>query len=89
MRQIYWDETDIMRRLRRIEGQVRGIQNMIQRQDPCSNILTQISAIEGAMRQVSRIVEACKVAEQVTSKSVQDVDPDIVKGILKEIIKSG
>ena len=39
----------IINRLKRIEGQVRGIQNMIEN-DRCADILVQISAINAAMK---------------------------------------
>jgi len=41
-------------RLRRIEGQVRGIQRMIDEERYCADILTQISSVHEALRGVSR-----------------------------------
>ena len=41
-------------RLRRIEGQVRGIQGMIEEDRYCADILTQLSSIQEALRAVSR-----------------------------------
>ena len=38
--------------LRRIEGQVRGVQRMIEERKYCIDILTQISAIKGALSRV-------------------------------------
>lgn len=43
-----------LKRLRRIEGQVRGIQRMIDEERYCTDIVTQISSIENALRAVSR-----------------------------------
>lgn len=40
----------LLNRLKRIEGQVRGIQNMIQADKYCIDILHQTSAIEAAMK---------------------------------------
>ena len=40
-------------RLRRIEGQVRGIQRMVDEDRPCPDILIQIAAIEAAMDKVA------------------------------------
>ena len=40
-------------RLRRIEGQVRGIQRMVDEDRPCPEILVQIAAIEAAMDKVA------------------------------------
>ncbi|MEO8910274.1 MAG: metal-sensitive transcriptional regulator [Gemmatimonadaceae bacterium] len=43
-----------LKRLRRIEGQVRGIQKMIGDERYCADILTQISSIHEALRGVTR-----------------------------------
>jgi DNA-binding FrmR family transcriptional regulator len=39
-------------RLKRIEGQVRGVQKMIDEQRYCVDILTQLRALQGALKQV-------------------------------------
>ncbi len=41
-------------RLRRIEGQVRGLQRMVQEERYCADILTQISSVHEALRGVGR-----------------------------------
>ena len=41
-------------RLRRIEGQVRGIQQMVEDERYCADVLTQISAVQEALHAVSR-----------------------------------
>jgi CsoR family transcriptional regulator, copper-sensing transcriptional repressor len=41
-------------RLRRIEGQVRGLQKMVDEDRYCADILTQISSVQEALRAVSR-----------------------------------
>ena len=43
----------LVKRLRRIEGQVRGVQNMVEDDRYCIDILTQISAIEAALDKVA------------------------------------
>src|SRR5436305_2450628 len=43
-----------LKRLRRIEGQVRGLQKMIDEDRYCADILTQISAVHEALRGVGR-----------------------------------
>lgn len=42
-----------LRRLRRIEGQIRGLQRMIENDDYCIDVLTQISAATRALQAVS------------------------------------
>ena len=50
----YTDEKDdVARRLRRIEGQVRGLQRMIDEDAYCIDILTQISAATRALEAVA------------------------------------
>ena len=43
-----------LNRLRRIEGQVRGIQRMIDEDRYCADILTQLSSVQEALRGVAR-----------------------------------
>lgn len=47
-------KTRNLNRLRRIEGQVRGIQRMVEEDRYCADILVQISSIQEALRGVSR-----------------------------------
>lgn len=42
------------KRLRRVEGQVRGIQKMVEDDRYCADILVQISAVQAALQSVSR-----------------------------------
>lgn len=42
------------KRLRRIEGQVRGLQKMVAEERYCADILTQVSSVQEALRGVSR-----------------------------------
>lgn len=41
---------DILRRLRRVEGQVRGLQRMVSEDTYCINVLTQVSATNAALQ---------------------------------------
>lgn len=43
---------DYLKRLRRIEGQVRGLQAMIERDEYCIDVLTQISSVTKALQSV-------------------------------------
>lgn len=43
-----------LKRLRRIEGQVRGLQKMVDEDRYCADILTQISSVQEALRSVGR-----------------------------------
>jgi DNA-binding FrmR family transcriptional regulator len=63
-------------RLRRIEGQVQGLQRMIDGEAYCVDILLQISAVQGALEQVQKLllgrhIESC-VADAIRSGSRGD-----------------
>ena len=58
-------------RLRRIEGQVQGLQRMVEADAYCVDILLQVSAVQGALEQVQKLllgrhIESC-VAEAMRS----------------------
>jgi DNA-binding FrmR family transcriptional regulator len=50
------DKTKILARLRRIEGQVRGVQKMVEQDQYCLDVLTQLSAIIAAARTTGLLV---------------------------------
>ena len=52
MRGYYSDKEEILARLRRIEGQVRGLQKMVDNDEYCIDILTQITAASKALKKV-------------------------------------
>ena len=46
--------TKIEQHLRRIEGQVKGIQRMVAEERPCDEVLTQIMAVKAALDRVTQ-----------------------------------
>ena len=56
---VYFDrdlKDDLSARLKRIEGQVRGLDRMLQANEPCPKVLNQIAATLAALRSVGTIV---------------------------------
>lgn len=49
----YNHKDDVLARLRRIEGQVRGIHRMVQEDAYCIDVLTQITAASNALKKVA------------------------------------
>lgn len=47
------DKSKYQSRLRRIEGQVRGVQRMVEEENYCIDVLTQISAIRSSLQGVA------------------------------------
>ena len=86
-------QPDLESRLRRIEGQVRGVQRMIEEGRYCVDILTQIDAITAALARVQdRILEShlnhC-VADALEGSDVADRREKVneVVGLLKKFRK--
>jgi DNA-binding FrmR family transcriptional regulator len=46
----------ILLRLRKIEGQIRGIQKMVEKEAECTEILVQVAAVKSAIRRVGSLV---------------------------------
>jgi CsoR family transcriptional regulator, copper-sensing transcriptional repressor len=53
MRGYYENKEEVLARLRRIEGQVRGLQRMVDNDEYCIDILTQITAASNALKKVA------------------------------------
>jgi DNA-binding FrmR family transcriptional regulator len=47
------NKEDVQKRLKRIEGQVRGLQRMVDKDTYCIDILTQVSAVNRALQSVA------------------------------------
>ena len=47
---------DILLRLKRIEGQARGLQRMVEEGVPCPDILTQVAAATAAIKKVGTVI---------------------------------
>ncbi len=56
---------ELVSRLKKIEGQVRGVQKMIQDCRDCGEIITQLAAIKSAVNRVSITVLACHLADTI------------------------
>ncbi len=83
------DKASLIRRLSRIEGQVRGIARMIERDEYCVDILQQTSALRAAVDAVSILiledhVRGCvrTAAERGQSDEYVDEVIDVVKRTL-------
>lgn len=74
------DRAKIMARLKRIEGQVRGISRMIEEDKYCIDILTQVSAVMASTRSVGMLV-----LEDHIRGCVMNADPDHREATLDEL----
>ncbi|HET7279717.1 MAG TPA: metal-sensitive transcriptional regulator [Dermatophilaceae bacterium] len=80
---------DYLKRLRRIEGQVRGIQKMVETDTYCIDILTQVSAVTRALQAVSLglledhvghcVVDAARESDEAADVKVREAAEAIAR----------
>lgn len=78
--------TDLLHRLNRIEGQVRGVKRMVEEDAYCVDILTQVSAITAALNSFNKVllgnhIRTC-VAENIRQGNDEVID-ELVKTMQK------
>ena len=75
-----------IRRLKAAEGQIRGVQEMIEQQRPCLEVLTQLAAAQSALRQVSRIILR-NYLENCATQAIRRSDPKVYDELMDAIFK--
>ncbi len=61
--------TDLIHRLNRIEGQIRGIKSMVERDAYCPEILTQVAAANAALNSFNKVL----LANHIRTCVAQDI----------------
>ena len=64
-------QKNIISRLRRVEGQIRGLQRMIEEERNCEDVITQITAASAALNKAALLI-----MREHLSKCLQDVDEE-------------
>lgn len=80
---------DVLNRLARIEGHVRGLRRMVEEDKDCPDILVQIAAVRSALNQVGRILledhmETCVIEaarEGTYEKAIADLKDALARFI--------
>ncbi len=83
------DKEAIQKRLRRIEGQIRGLQRMIDEDRYCINVLEQVSAVTRALQSVSLellddhlahcVVEAAAAGGEEAGRKIEEASAAIAR----------
>src|SRR5450756_1261512 len=81
------DRKKILNRLRRLEGQVRGLQSMIESGQECDAVLTQVMAAKSALNQVGlhvvgHAMKRCMISDDPTLTRDEIID-EAIKVFLK------
>jgi DNA-binding FrmR family transcriptional regulator len=79
---------DIKNRLKRIEGQVRGVLRMMEEEKDCKEVITQLSAVRSAVDRsigyiVAKNLETCLIVQQEKGESAEDVIQEAVNLLVK------
>jgi DNA-binding FrmR family transcriptional regulator len=77
------DRETIIKRLKRIEGQIRGLQKMVSGERECESIVTQLAAVRSAIDSVGALVlnnyiKLCAPRGRVT-------DPDVYEAMVRVV----
>ena len=82
------EKIKILSRLKRIEGQIRGIQGMIIEERHCSDIMVQMTAAKSALNQVSKLILENHVNFWFDSSvSSDDISQEMVAEVMDLILK--
>ena len=83
------EQKDLLKRLRLAEGQIRGIQNMVENDAYCPDILIQVSAVTAALNSFNKQllashIRSC-VSEDIRSGNEEAIDEFV--GMLQKLMK--
>lgn len=77
---------NLVTRLNRIEGQVRGIKGLIEKDTYCDDVITQISATQAALNSVAKILLEAHMKECVVDR-IQEGDLEVLDEVIVTIHK--
>jgi DNA-binding FrmR family transcriptional regulator len=76
----------VLTRLRRIEGQVRGLQRMVEEERYCPDVLTQLSSVHEALRGAGRALLHNHLKHCAT-EAIRSGDPDRARETYDELME--
>lgn len=77
---------DLIHRLNRIEGQIRGIRSMVEKDAYCTDILTQVSAANAALNSFNKVLLGNHIRTCVT-RDIREGKDDTVEELLVTLQK--
>ncbi|WP_456277005.1 metal-sensitive transcriptional regulator [Bacillus sp. AK128] len=75
---------NLINRLNRIEGQIRGVKGLIEKDTYCDDVITQISAIQSALNGVGKMLLEGHLKSCVVER-IQDGDDEVIDEFLVTI----
>ena len=80
------EQKELLKRLRMAEGQIRGIENMVENDAYCPEILIQVSAVTAALNSFNKELVACHIRSCV-SEDIKAGDEGAIDEFVKVIQK--
>lgn len=77
---------DLMNRLKRIEGQVRGIQGMLEKDAYCIDILVQVSAVNAALNSFNKKLLANHI-ESCVAENIREGNDEVIRELVDVLPK--
>ena len=77
------DNKSLINRLKRIEGQIRGLQKMVEEEKYCIDVITQTSAIRNALKGVEDVLLESHLSSCVVNQIISGKQKKAVHEILK------
>lgn len=83
------EHRDMINRLSRIEGQIRGIKGMVEKDAYCTDILVQVAAVNAALNSFNRVLLANHIKTCVTQDIIdgKEATVDELIDTLKKLMK--
>ncbi len=78
-------KTAMLTRLRRIEGQVRGLHRMVEEERYCTDIITQVSSVQEALRSLGRTLLRNHL-QHCASAAIRSEDPAAAEAMYDELV---
>lgn len=81
-------DDDVKKRLKRIEGQVRGVLKMMEEEESCKNVINQLVAVRSAVDKTVACVVAANLEKNLLEEKNSSKNSKLVKEAVDLFIKS-
>lgn len=82
-------DAKVTARVKRIEGQLRGILRMMEEEKDCKDVITQLSAVRSAVDRTIGVIVSDNLVECLSNEDANDLDKsELVKQAVELLVKS-
>ena len=82
-------DAKVTARMKRMEGQLRGILRMMEEEKDCKDVITQLSAVRSAVDRTIGVIVSDNLVECLSNEDAHDLDKsELVKQAVELLVKS-